>query len=98
VIAVMAAAIMLTAGAGTALAGQFNVTKSGSLVEVPRSGVPAATGSGQSTGSTIVRVTTASGFSWGDAAIGAGSIVAIGALLLGGGLVMSDHRRRIGHA
>jgi hypothetical protein len=42
--------------------------------------------------------TTESGFEWGDAGIGAASVLALTMLVLGGGLVISQRRRRHGAA
>jgi hypothetical protein len=47
---------------------------------------------------TIVHVSaTSSRFDWGDAAIGAGAGIAISALLLGGGIAVSQRRPAGGH-
>ena len=97
IIALVSMVIVFGASVGSAVAGPFNVNKNGTYVQVP------PTAGSQSTGAavapTIVRVTAGSaGFNWGDAAIGAGAIVAIVAVVLGGGLVVTEHRHHIGHA
>ena len=79
----------LAAGAGPASAGQFNVNSSGGYVQLPP--VPTHVGS-PSVRPTVVRISTGSGFDWGDAGIGAGAGIAISALLLGGGLMASQRR------
>ena len=89
IVAVVSMAVTLAVGTGSAWAGEFNVTKQGSEVRVPSHVQPVST-SAQSTQPTIVRVTTAAGFNWGDAAIGAAAGVAIAILIVGGGLVLTQ--------
>jgi hypothetical protein len=88
--------IALAASTGTALAGQFNENGKGSYVEVPPASGQTFVSSGQPAAPTIVHVTAGSGFSWGDAAIGAAAGVAIAILIVGGGLVVTQ-RRTAGH-
>jgi hypothetical protein len=98
IIAAVSTAIVLAAGAGPAWAGEFNVSRGGSYVQVPPS-TPVAVehAQGQGVSPTIVHVTAAnSGFDWGDAGIGAGAGIAISVLVLGGGLAVSG-RRTGGH-
>jgi hypothetical protein len=88
IIAAVSAAVVLAAGAGPAWAGEFNVTKNGSYVQVPPK---------TQVTPTIVRVTAGStGFDWGDAGIGAGAGIAISIIVLGGGMAASG-RRTGGH-
>ena len=84
--------IALAASTGTALAAQFNENGKGSYVDVPPASGQTFVSSGQPAGPTIVHVTAASGFNWGDAAIGAAAGIAIAILVVGGGLVLTQHR------
>jgi hypothetical protein len=98
IIAAISAATVLAAGAGPAWAGEFNVSKGGSYVQVPPN-IPVALAHAQHRGvpPTIVHVTAgSSGFDWGDAGIGAGAGVAISLLVVGGGFAVSG-RRAGGH-
>jgi hypothetical protein len=94
IVAALAAAAMCSGSAGTALAGEFNVNPNGTYVPAHRSANETAqTQNGQApTGGAIVRVSASSGFNWGDAGIGVGAGLAIAALLLGGGLALTQHR------
>jgi hypothetical protein len=89
IVAVVSMAVTLAVGVGSAWAGEFNVTKQGSEVLVP-SHVQRVATSAPSTQPTIVHVTTAGGFNWGDAAIGAAAGIAIVILIVGGGLVLTQ--------
>lgn len=89
---VVSTVIALAASAGTALAAQFNENGNGSYVEVPPTNGQSFVSSGQPAAPTIVHVTAASGFSWGDAAIGATAGIAIAILVVGGALVVTQRR------
>lgn len=91
IVSVVSTVIALAASSGTALAAPFNENGKGSYVEVPPAQTVAA--SGHAVQPTIVHVTTvAGGFNWGDAAIGAAAAVAIAILVIGGVLVLTQHR------
>ncbi len=97
IFAVVSAVIALAASAGPALAGTFDVTGKGTYEQSPPTNAQALyTSSDQAATPTVVHVTEASGFDWGDAAIGAAGGIAIVALLVGGG-VMLTQRRPGGH-
>jgi hypothetical protein len=88
--AVIATVATLIAGTGTAFAGQFNVNKHGSYVQVPPTTIEATR---DALAPTIVRVTAAGGgFNWGDAGIGAAAGLAIATLVAGGGLALTERR------
>ena len=88
----ISAVIALAASTGTALAAQFNENGKGSYIDVPPASGQTFVSSGQPARPTIVHVTAASGFNWGDAAIGAAAGIAIAILVVGGGLVATQHR------
>jgi hypothetical protein len=92
------AAAVFAISAGTALAGQFNVNSNGSYVQVPPKSAVAIEQQREATElPTIVHVTSSGGgFDWADAAIGAGAGIAIAAIVLGGGLALTQ-RRATGH-
>ena len=90
---VVSTVIALAASAGPALAGTFNENGKGSYIEVPPTSAQTFVSSGSSGQPTIVHVTTvAGGFNWGDAAIGAAAAIAIAVLVIGGVLVLTQHR------
>jgi hypothetical protein len=90
IIASVSVAAMLAAVAGSASAGEFNVNKHGSYVQVPPTTIEATR---DALAPTIVHVSAStSGFDWADAGIGAGAGVAISALIAGGGLALSQRR------
>jgi len=93
IFAVISVATTLAVAAGPAMAGEFNTSQNGTLVEVPPTG---AQSTGTDSAPTVVHVTTDNGFNWGDAAIGAAAGVAISLLLLGGGLSITQ-RHSAGH-
>ncbi|HEY2202599.1 MAG TPA: hypothetical protein VGH56_11970 [Solirubrobacteraceae bacterium] len=94
IVAVVCTVIALAACAGPACAGTMNLNGNGSYVESPPTHAQVQyTSSGQAATPAIVHVTEASGFDWGDAAIGAAAGIAIAALLVGGGLTLAQHRQ-----
>ena len=93
IFAAVSVAAVLAAGAGPAWAGEFNENGHGSYVEIPPTSAQTYVSSGSSGQPTIVHVTTVSGgFNWGDAAIGAAAAIAIAILVVGGYLVLTQHR------
>ena len=85
--------IVFAASTGTALAGEFNVNSHGSYVEVPPASAQTVGSSARPVEATIVHVTTVSGgFNWADAGIGAAGAIAIAILIVGGVLVLTQHR------
>ena len=101
IVTVVCTVIALTATtAGSALAGQFNVNRNGSYVQVPPASTQPALGSAGAVAPTIVRVTPASGFNWGDAGIGAAAGLAIAVLIAGSGVALTQRRTdgRMRHA
>ncbi len=93
-IAALTAAIVLVVGTAPALAGEFNVSGNGSYTPVsPTTKAQAAyLSSDHLVTPAVVHVTTSSGFSWGDAAIGAAGAIAITAVIVGAGLILTQHR------
>jgi hypothetical protein len=91
IIAAISAAVALGITTCSALAAEFNVTSSGSYLQLHPHVALGAASTARSISPTIVHITTAgSGFHWGDAAIGAAAAVAIVILLIGCGLAVSQ--------
>jgi hypothetical protein len=90
----IALALALAGSAATASARPFNVTSSGTYTPV-NVGSPAS--GAANAAPTIVRVSAPSGFSWGDAGIGAAGGLGLSIAGLGGGLVLSNRRARRTH-
>jgi hypothetical protein len=87
----VALALALATAAGPATAGQIDPNAHGS-------DAPAVSPSLRATNPvpppSVVRVTTQSGFDWGDAGIGAAGGFAITIIGVGGALAATQHRRR----
>jgi hypothetical protein len=93
IVAVVAVVVIFGASAGSALAGQFNVSQGGTYVQIhPSVNQPAALKDGEAL-PTVLRVVGGwSVFAGGDAGRGAGAGVAIAVIVLGAGLGLSQRR------